>query len=130
MRSTAPLFVALTVVLAGCGPTSSPVIDTWPIGEERSCASLPACEELTRVGLMGLAERDPGHPPIVNVRLHDEGAVFDPATGNQILMTRSGACCHVLVVDHADGTTSAIGVGFPGVSREAIAIPWEIIPGE
>ncbi len=105
------------------------MIDTWPVGEEQNCATLPTCAELTRVGLMGLALRDPGLAPVVNTHVHAEGTIVDPATGGQILMTRSGACCSVLVVDHADGTQSAIGVGFPGVSREAIAIPWETITG-
>ena len=122
-------FCALLVIVAGCGPTASPVIDTWPVGDEQDCATLPTCAELTRVGLMGLALRDPGHPPVVNTHVHAEGAIIDPDTGNQILLTRSGACCSVLVVDHADGTRSAIGVGYPGVSREAIAIPWETSDG-
>jgi hypothetical protein len=32
------------------------------------------------------------------------------------------------VMDLADGSTRAIGVGFPGVSQEAMAIPWETVP--
>ena len=89
----------------------------------------PSCQEEIRVALAGLDARDPGHAAVVSARLHREGAVFDPATGNQILMTRSGSCCQVLVVELADGTTSAIGVGYPGISQEAVAIPWEIPPG-
>ena len=44
-------------------------------------------------------------------------------------MIRSGGCCHVLVVELADGSTRAIGVGYPGISQEAVAIPWEMVPG-
>ncbi len=127
MRRAIPVLFVIGVVLAGCSRTGSPVIDTWPVGDELNCAELATCAELTRVGLTGLALRDSGHAPVIKTHLHAEGAIIDPATGHQILTTRSGGCCHVLVVDHTDGTTSAIGVGFPGVSREAVAIDWETI---
>jgi hypothetical protein len=32
------------------------------------------------------------------------------------------------VLELDDGTMRAIGVGYPGVSRVAIAIPWEASP--
>jgi hypothetical protein len=133
MRTTAlgpALFLAL--IASACSmvrvPVADPVIDTWPVGEAIECAD-PRCMEEIRVALAGLDVRDPGHAAVVSARLHREGTVFDPGTGNQILMTRSGACCKVLVAELADGTTSAIGVGYPGISREAIAIPWEVLPG-
>ena len=105
-----------------------PVIDTWPIGEPIECVGV-RCEEEIRVALAGLDTRDPGHAAVVSTRLHNEGSLRDPATGNQVLMTRSGACCHVLVAQLADGTTRAIGVGYPGISPTAVAIPWEVAPG-
>ncbi len=122
---------ALVVVLLGglvagsCAPAADPIIDTWPVGEAVDCAETPSCDELTRVGLAGLNERDPGHAPVVAARLHTEGAFVDPTTGDTILVVRSGGCCQVLVVRLMDGSTRAIGVGFPGISDKAVAIPWE-----
>ena len=122
------LSALLALITIGCGLGRDPVIDTWPIGEVIDCVSA-RCEEEVRVALVGLAARDPGHAAVVSTRLHNEGALFDPGSGNQVLMTRSGACCHVLVAELADGTTRAIGVGYPGISPTAVAIPWEIAPG-
>jgi hypothetical protein len=119
--------LAVTLVLAGCGlaPTGGdPIIDTWPVGPPYQCEDLKRCEEQIAAGLEGLAVRNPGHAPVAAARLHVEGAYVDPASGNRILVTRSGGCCRVLVVELADGTTRAIGVGYPGISREAVAIPW------
>jgi hypothetical protein len=41
-------------------------------------------------------------------------------------VTRTGGPFRVLVVVLADGTTHAIGVGYPGISQTAIAIEWEV----
>jgi hypothetical protein len=60
--------------------------------------------------------------------LHHEGEFVDPSTGDRTLSVRSGGCCQVLVIELADGSTRAIGVGYPGVSDEAVAVPWETIP--
>jgi hypothetical protein len=122
--------VLITLVLSGCTHSGGdPVIDTWPVGAAAECPDVPTCDELVRVGLAGLAVRDPGHAPVVSTRLHVEGVFTDPATGHQILMTRSGGCCRVLVVELAGGSTRAIGVGYPGISTEAVAIPWETATG-
>jgi hypothetical protein len=126
----------ITVLIAAIGAcslmaTTDPVIDTWPIGKPVDCrAEATRCEELINVGLAGLAARNPGHAPVVGVRLHAEGAFVDPVTGNQFLMTRSGGCCRVLVLELADGRVHAIGVGNLGISDEAAAIPWLVQPSE
>lgn len=129
---TTLLRIALLMALSlgACMPASGdPIVDTWPIGPAAECSDAPTCDELVRVGLVGLEKRDPGHAAVVSTRLHVEGVFVDPSTGHQILMTRSGGCCRVLVVELADGSTRAIGVGYPGISREAVAIPWETVPG-
>lgn len=127
MSGPALVLVLLGALLAGsCAPAAAdPIIDTWPVGEAVDCAQPPSCDELTRVGLAGLTTRDPGHAPVLEARLHREGAFVDPTTGETILTVRSGGCCHVLVVRLTDGSTRAIGVGFVGVSDRPIAIPWE-----
>ena len=130
MRVARSLVLLLGMVGAACTPAPPPdaVIDTWPIGEPYDCPEGASCQELIRAGLAGLAVRDPGHAPVVTTQLHHEGTLPDPKTGSRILMTRSGACCKVLVVGLADGSTHAIGVGYPGISKEAVAIPWEMTP--
>lgn len=129
MRGSALVLALLVGQVAGaCAPAATgPIIDTWPVGEAADCAEVRSCADLIRVGLAGLDERDPGHAPVAAARVHREGALVDPATGQQILMIRSGACCHVLVVQLTDGSTRAIGVGYPGISDQAVAIPWETI---
>lgn len=121
------LVVALVagLVAGGCAPAPDPVIDTWRVGGLLECPDADRCAELVRVGLQGLDERDPGHAHVVATELHIEGALMDPSTGGRILMTRSGGCCQVLLMRLADGSTRAIGVGYPGISDEAVAIPWE-----
>jgi hypothetical protein len=120
--------VALGLVLCGCGVTPDPLIDTWPVGASAACPDTQRCEALVAAGLAGLDARDPGHAAVVATELRDEGVILDPSTGHQILMARSGGCCAVLLVRLADGTTRAIGVGYPGISREPVAIPWEVTP--
>jgi hypothetical protein len=109
-------------------PTDSsppdPVVDTWPIGPELHCEEANRCAELTSVGLDGLAARDPGHAPVVSTSLHTEGALVD-AQGRRVMNMRSGGPFGVLVVVLGDGTTHAIGVGYPGISQTAMAFPWE-----
>lgn len=129
MREVLLLAFLLALVSGACREDASPVIDTWPVGERLDCDDARTCDELVAVGLVGLTDRDPGHAPVVSARLHHEGVVVDPSTGHRILMIRSGGCCHVLVVELADGSTRAIGVGYPGISQEAVAIPWEMVPG-
>ena len=111
------------LVLGACTPAADPVIDTWPVGEPLECAEPKYCDELVRVGLEGLDMRDPRHAPVVAAGIHQEGTI------RGILTTRSGDCCHVLVVELADGSTRAIGVGYPGLGGTAVAIPWETAIG-
>jgi hypothetical protein len=102
-----------------------PVVDTWPIGPELPCDEANGCAELTRAGLAGFDARDPGHAPVVATSLHGEGALVD-AQGRRVLFERSGGAFGVLVVLLGDGTTHAIGVGYPGISQTAMAFPWEV----
>ena len=131
MRTNVLAFAFFVVLVLGACMRAGgdPIIDTWPVGAASECGDARRCDELVRVGLSGLDKRDPGHAPVVSARLHNEGAFINPSTGEQVLVIRSGGCCSVLVVELADRSTRAIGVGYPGISTEAIAIPWEIAPG-
>jgi hypothetical protein len=114
--------LALTVV--ACGLLREPadaVIDGWTVGTEVSFF------DSERELLLGLARdhldrRDRGHAPVVRATLHIEGGLIDPATGQQILRTRSGGAPRIAVFELADGTVTAIGVGYPGISREPVVL--------
>ena len=86
---------------------------------------MASCRELVLEALRGLAARDRGHAAVTSVAIHREGTVIDSATGKQILFARSGGCCYVLVADLEDGSRHAIGVGYPGIWTEPIAVEWE-----
>ena len=154
VRSPALTLVVAALVAVCCvaGPTvqPDPVIDSWPIGSALGCAGpvrdgtfvpmltpevsendadlkvLGNCTEMAHVALRGLDVRDPGHAEVGSVAIHREGIAIDPATGKVIIWARSGACCSVLVAQLADGSRSAIGVCYPGISTEPIAIDWEV----
>jgi hypothetical protein len=141
-------------IAAACaaGPTlqPDPVIDSWPIGSALECAGpvtdgtfVPMltpdasesdadlnvqgnCTDMVLEALRGLDARDAGHAETSSVAIHREGTSIDPETGNVIIWARSGACCSVLVAELVDGSRSAIGVGYPGISTEPIAIEWEV----
>jgi hypothetical protein len=121
----AACLIVLALAVLSCGllrDEPDPVVDGWPVGDPVACETLPACGELTRVAALGFDQRDPGHSPIARATLHHEGTTVDPATGDKVLHMRSGSCCWVMRFELVDGTVRAIGVGYPGVSREAIAV--------
>jgi hypothetical protein len=62
---------------------------------------------------------------VVSTSLHAEGTLVD-AQGRRVILARSGGGIRVLVLVLADGTTHAIGVGYPGISQTAMAFPWEV----
>jgi hypothetical protein len=114
------LFVA---IVTGCSRVGDPVVDGWAIGPEQWCATTTNCPALLDTARAGLDRRDPRHADVLRVTLHDEGATFE-ADGDQILHTRSGSCCSVARFELADGSIRAIGVGYPGISQEPIAVDY------
>lgn len=120
----APL-VGLLLTVASCSTLrESPVVDGWPVGDPQDCATPQArCPELLAEATTGLGRREKGHAPVVRATLHIEGVVLDEE-GNQMLWTRSGACCSVALFELADGSVHAIGVGYPGISGDPIAIDY------
>lgn len=126
-RSAVRILLVATLVM-GCGGSVAPdpVIDGWAVGEPLECVGEDAlrCPELLRVGLAELDRRSPGHGAVATAALHREGVDVDPVTGDRILRTRSGGGLSVLLITLVDGSTVAIGVGYPGISREAMAFPW------
>ena len=123
LQLAARLAVLALGVLA-CGllrEPPDPLIDGWSVGSEVSWF------EVDREVLLGLARdhldrRDPGHAAIVRATLHCEGGLIDPSTGQQVLRTNSGGAPRIAVFELADGAVAAIGVGYPGISREPVVL--------
>jgi hypothetical protein len=128
---------AAGLLLAGCaGFGANAVINGWPIGDEETCPSpnLPlgaqapehwdcqaALSQWLTTATDAFNERSPAHAAYVRVTLHREGALRD-AAGNQVLMTRSGGCCHVVVFELADGSVHALGIGHVGIDTANLTI--------
>lgn len=123
----ARIAIVAAIVLAAAACTTlreSPVVDGWPVGDPLDCTTPRArCPELLAEATAGLGRRELGHAPIVRATLHIEGVVLDD-DGNQILWTRSGACCNVALFELEDGSVHAIGVGYPGIARDPVAIDY------
>lgn len=104
----AAAIAAILAILASCA--SPTVVDGWPIGPEADCqgANAARCEALIDAATDAFARRDPGHPLVVRVALHNEGPIVDPV-GNPILMTRSVLFLVARFI-LADGTVRAVGV--------------------
>ncbi|HYO43248.1 MAG TPA: hypothetical protein VES19_08635 [Candidatus Limnocylindrales bacterium] len=120
-----PLLAALLVLLAvgvlACGllrEPADPVIDGWPIGSSMNCTVRIDCDVLISLASGRLDQRDPDHAAVTRLTLHDEGTLADPVTGHRILLTRSGGAPSIAVFELEDGTVTAIGVGYPGYSRD------------
>jgi len=117
--------VLLLVVLAVCGCSflerEPRVVDGWPIGDRVDCSARTDCGTLADTAAIELGRAEPDHAQVVDWTLHEETYYVDPRTGDKILSTSSGACCSIWLATLADGRTVAVGVGYPGVSKEAIA---------
>ena len=65
--------------------------------------------------------RNRGHADVVTVTIHEIGR-FVNAQGQVVLTTSSGGPPRVVVFELADGTRRAIGVGYPGISEDPVAM--------
>ena len=115
------LVAGLAIILAGCASASDKVVDGWGIGPPFTCPFVDPdrpCAALLPLAVEALERRDPGHLPIVSAELREEGP---DATGN--LVVRSTAF-EVALFRLADGSMRAIGVGYPGVATEPMALDY------
>jgi hypothetical protein len=70
--------VAMLTIVSGCaGPAA---VDGWPIGALADCRGARAadCRALIDAASGALSQREPGHPPIVSIELHEEGRRSTP----------------------------------------------------
>lgn len=117
--------VALLVVGFTSGCMLSPIgptVDGWAIGDPVDCTRHEECDEFITAAINAFDRRDPGHRPIAEVRLHDQGR-----PGAPILHTCSGGCAVVAVFRLVDGSVRAIGVATPGI--ETTPMTFDYGPG-
>jgi hypothetical protein len=121
---------ALVLLLAGCGgPRSTArdgsVIDGWLVGPMTTCqdrvvtadnveVARGRCVDLVAAAAKALDDRDPGHPAVVAMQLHERR--WQPNT--------AGGLQYVAVYTLADGSIRAIGVGWPGVATTPFTIAY------
>jgi hypothetical protein len=100
----------LAALLLGCGPRGvvqndeGLAVDGWPVGEKIAECSTGECGADLRVATAALAARDPSHPTVVSVALHEYDH-FGPGG-----VTRSANRVTVAVFRLADGSLRAIGI--------------------
>lgn len=114
--------------MAGCAGGGQPgsLVDDWAIGEAAPCASEDAkCLAMVEVATTALASRDPGHAPILQTTLHEEG-LYPNRDGELGQLFRSGGSPMVVLFQLADGTHRAIGVKY--VLRDDIPTAYEYGP--
>jgi hypothetical protein len=124
----ATFVIGLLVAAGACASPETAVIDTWRVGATLDCGDA-RCRTALDAGLRGLTVRDRGQAPVESASLHAQATCRDPATGQEILSTRSGGPIWVLVATLADGSTHAIGVGYPGISQDPVVFDWDSGPG-
>ncbi len=114
--------LAFGLAIVACGaPRSDPTIDSWPIGAPTNDCLRGSCELMIDTAMARLDIRNRGHADVVTVTIHEIGRVVN-AQGQVILTTSSGGPPRVVVFELADGTRRAIGVGYPGISKEPVAM--------
>ena len=118
----------LAVVLAGCSALGSisgdgSVIDGWLVGPVTTCqdrvvtadnveVARGRCVDLVAAAAKALDDRDPGHPAVVGMQLHERRRPPDV----------TGGLGYVAVYTLADASVRAIGVGWPGVATTPYTI--------
>ena len=110
-----------TAIISDGGPVSDQVIDGWPIGAQTKDCLRGSCEVMIDAARVRLDVRDRGHAYVVTVTIHEVGKVVN-AQGRIVLTNGSGGSPRVVRFKLADGTRRAIGVGYPGISRDPVAM--------
>jgi len=116
-RRGLPVLTIVALLVSGCGliphRTSDPMIDGVVIGPDIPCVG----GEITSLGCSRLdaavrAELDreyPGHAAVSSVTLHKDGTTIGP--NGEVIVHTTGVPWWSFVVELADGTSHAVGVG-------------------
>jgi hypothetical protein len=102
---------ALVLLVAACDVLGSPAGDRVVTADDVEVAR-GRCEDLVAAAARALDERDPGHPPVMGMQLHERRRA----------PTTIGGLQYVAVYVLADGSVRAIGVGWPGVATTPYTI--------
>ena len=114
--------LALGVAMLACGRlVSDPVIDSWPIGAPTTDCVRGSCEVMIDAAGARLDIRNRGHADVVKVTIYEIGR-FVNDQGQVVLTTTSGGPTRVVVFELADGSRRAIGVGYPGISKDPVGM--------
>lgn len=118
------------VALAGCSASDPRVrlVDGWSVGPERSCARAQ-CDPTIDAATEGLAGRDPGHPAIARVTVHEDGLYPCENSDDLVQVFRSGGFPTIVLFAMGDGSFRAIGV-VPGGPQFSILVPLNRGPGQ
>jgi hypothetical protein len=118
----------LAVLVAACAgnPAGGGVVDGWLVGPPTVCqdrviytdnnaeVARGRCVDLLAAAAQALDHRDPGHPTVLAMQLHERR--HPPNT--------AGGLAYVAVYSLADGSVRAIGVGWPGVATTPFTIDY------
>ena len=99
----------LAGLVTGCRPS---FVDGWSVGPAVECGSDAECVARLDRAIAEFERRDPGHPTITSVALHDQGRQENGQT-----LIGTGFWFQIALFKLADGSTHAIAVGYVGVSR-------------
>lgn len=117
MRAWSVLVAASALALAACSASDPRVtiVDGWSIGPESRCEVEASCAAFIDVATQALASREPGHPAIAHVSVHQEGSYPCRKGGGISPIARSGAAGvgPIVLFGLADGSRRAFGVGYP-----------------
>jgi hypothetical protein len=115
VRSRFVIGLVAAVVLASCGAgheSANGQVDGWSIGEGGPCtADVVRCEQMVDEATRHLAEREPNHPLIVAVTVHQDG-LYPNLDGDLGVIFRSGGPPTIVLFRLADGTRRAMGLKY------------------
>ena len=87
-----------------------PVVDGWPVGGvSTDCVEKGLCSAIIDTARQELDRRNPGHPAVVDVTIHDLGIAVDAQS--RLVPTTTSGTIWIVLFTLADGKTVAVDVG-------------------
>ena len=107
---------------ACCGRRPIPVVDGWPIGPELDCTTRDDCAHAAGLARERLDRRDSGPCRRLGGQPAPRGHAPRPSDRRAHPADPQRRIPVIAVFELGDGTMTAIGVGYPGISREPIVV--------